>query len=222
MLQWFNTWFSLVRILTRQCYSVRLSYFGVCVCVFFILVVLYIRTPYWCIYNKTNAIVLGACAYNLGSLRVSREAFVFPLTSVINMLKKKATLCVWSIYFACMYVFWGTLTGQCFVDEDLHPHVELIYQTAGNNLLFQQVNAPPPICNTQGTVCKLGKSTLEAGHPDPLIYTMKHLCDIQGRGMSLVSLPSCHITLSSWNAGLLNYLNIKLLIHSRIKKFIAK
>ena len=82
---------------------------------------------------------------------------MFPLTSVINMLKKKATLCVWSIYFAYMYAFSGALTGQWYVDENLHPHVVLIYQTAGNNFLFQQVNAPPPICNT-------ARYCVQAGH----------------------------------------------------------
>ena len=82
---------------------------------------------------------------------------MFPLTSVINMLKKKANP-VRMVHLLRIHVrILGRTVGQCYVDEDLHPHVILIYQTAGNNFLFQQVYAPPPICNT-------ARYCLQAGH----------------------------------------------------------
>ena len=91
-------------------------------------------------------------------------------------------------------------------------------------IFYSSKSMPHPLSAIRlGTVCKLVMSTLEAGHPDPLIYTIKHLWDILGRGMSLVSLPSCHITLSSWNASLLN--NGKAILrkmHSKLKECILK
>ena len=48
----------------------------------------------------------------------------------------------------------GSLTGQHYVDEVLYPHVLQIYQTDGNNFLFQQDNSSIPAI-WQGTVCKL-------------------------------------------------------------------
>ena len=51
-------------------------------------------------------------------------------------------------------VICGTLTGQRYVGEVLHPHVLQIYQTVGKKVLFQQDNASIPAI-WQGAVCKL-------------------------------------------------------------------
>ena len=48
----------------------------------------------------------------------------------------------------------GSLTGQRYVDEVLHPHVLPLYWTVGTIFLFQQDNAPIPAI-WQGTICKL-------------------------------------------------------------------
>ena len=73
-------------------------------------------------------------------------------------------------------------TGQCNVDEVLHPQVLPIFCTVGTIFLFSQDKptpphpppppTPPPIPTTWlGTVCKLVPvmSTILTGHPDTLI-----------------------------------------------------
>ena len=69
------------------------------------------------------------------------------------------------VHLLCIYhrtklvVDRGTLTGQCFVDEVLHPYVLPISQTVGNNFLFQQDNAQPTephslVGNVSGNRCE--------------------------------------------------------------------
>ena len=66
----------------------------------------------------------------------------------------------------------GSLTGQRYVDEVLHPHVLQIYLTVGNNFLFQygkelfaSWSCHTPLTGLQG--------------PDP--SQISHRCDILGR-----------------------------------------
>ena len=62
----------------------------------------------------------------------------------ILMLKKRRP--PWALYKVCLIciVIRGSLTGQRYVDEVLRPHVLQIYQTVGNNFLFQQDKASIP------------------------------------------------------------------------------
>ena len=73
---------------------------------------------------------------------------------IILMLRKRRQ--PWALYKVCLIciVIWLSRTGQRNVDEVLHPYVLQIYQTVGNNFLFQQDNASIPAI-WQGTVCKL-------------------------------------------------------------------
>ena len=86
---------------------------------------------------------------------------------------------MYKVLLICI-VIWGSLTGQGYVDEVLHPHYLQIYQTVGNNLLFQQANASIAAI-WQGTVCKLIMSYPLTGllGPDPSLIS--HPWDILGQ-----------------------------------------
>ena len=107
------------------------------------------------------------------------------------MLKKKATLRYYSMvmkWLICI-VIWGSLTGQCYVDEVLHLHVFSIYWTAGNNFLSQQENVPIPAI-WQGTSCKLVASwscrTLLTG----LVHLQSTTLGILETGRYMTCIPS--------------------------------
>ena len=50
-----------------------------------------------------------------------------------------------------LHVIRGTLIGQLYVDEVLHPHALPIYPTVGNMFLYQKENASTKPAIWQGT-----------------------------------------------------------------------
>ena len=92
-----------------------------------------------------------------------------------------------------IYVFRGTLKGQCHVDKVIYPHILPIYQTVGNNILFQQDNARPHTCN-------MASNCLQASHVNTLvprsIPNRTPLRYYRPAGMWLISISSCQNTLT--------------------------
>ena len=74
----------------------------------------------------------------------------------------------------------GVTYRPTYVDEVLHPHAVQMYQTVGNNLLFQQANASIAAI-WQGTVCKLVMSSPLTGLPGPDTSLIGHPWDILGQ-----------------------------------------
>ena len=95
-------------------------------------------------------------------IRIQRVTIkIKPKNYVIYFTHAKKRRQPWALYKARLIciVIWGSLTGQRYVDQVLNQHVLQIYQTVGNNFLFQQDNASIPTI-WQGTV-------LQAGHVIP-------------------------------------------------------
>ena len=113
------------------------------------------------------------------SLRICSVSPFSILFSNILMLRKRRP--PWASHNVCLIRIKnrGSLPGQRYKDEGLHPHVLPIIRTVGNILFFQQDNASIPAI-WQGNVLKLIMAYPLTGLPRPDPSPIDHPWDSLG------------------------------------------
>ena len=130
-----------------------------------------------------------------------KNQYITAVTYIINANKRRPPCALYEVCLTCI-VTRRSLT-ICYVGEFLHTHVLPIYQTVGNNFLFQQDNVSVPAI-WQGTVCiSWSCHTPLTGLLSPNPSRIDHPWDILGRRVH-DCFPSQLPHFLNWNTSWLN------------------